>query len=179
MPAIETEPRATEPLIPREVRRATARQLLDEVATLMAAERDTYHDQCWQQYLRRHSIPPSWRGRRDSFHYDRLMAGLTRIERRARGLPRVKYATFLREHIRTNPRIGKGDVSEVMAWFRGLDREQRRRFTDIQRDEESEAKRQERLLKRLQMRQDTYLDSPFDYQELDGEDETVLRRVSL
>lgn len=177
MPAIETEPRATEPLIPREVRRATAKQLMEEVAAIMAKELDDYHDQCWQRYLKQHSIPPSWRGRRDSYHYDRLMAGLTRIERRGRGLPRVKYAAFLRDHLRLNRRVGKGDVAEVMAWFRSLDREQRRRFTDIQRDEEANAKRQERLLKRLQMQQDTYLDSPFDYGDLD--EEPTLRSVRL
>jgi len=179
MPAIETEPRATEPLIPREVRRATARQLMDEVAALMAAENDAFHDRSWQRYLVQHSIPPSWRGRTDSYHYDRLMAGLTRIERRGRGLPRVKYATFLREHIRTNPRIGRGDVREVMAWFRGLDRKQRQAFGDIQRDEEAQAKRQERLLKRLQLQQETYLDSPFQFGEEDQENDTVLRSVRL
>ena len=179
MPAIETEPRATEPLIPREVRRATARQLMDEVAALMAQENDAFHDQSWRRYLVQHSIPPSWRGRTDSYHYDRLMAGLTRIERRGRGLPRLKYAQFLREHIRANPRIGRGDVREVMTWFRGLTRSQRQAFCDIQRDEEAQAKRQERLLRRLQTQQETYLDGPFSYQDLDGPDDTVLRSVRL
>lgn len=179
MPAIETEPRATEPLIPREVRRATAKQLMEEVAAIMAKELDDYHDQCWQRYLKQHSIPPSWRGRRDSYHYDRLMAGLTRIERRGRGLPRVKYATFLRDHIRENPRIGKADVGDVMKWFKRLDPQQRRMFGDIQRDEEAQAKRQERLLRRLQTQQETYLDGPFSYQDLDGPDDTVLRSVRL
>lgn len=176
MPAIETEPRATEPLIPREVRRATARQLMDEVAALMAQEQSDYHTECWQRYLKQHSIPPAWRGRRDPFHYDRVMAGLTRIVRRGRGLPRVQYSAFLREHIRDNPRIGKGDVREVMAWFRGLSQSQRQRFSDIQRDEEAQAKRQERLLRRLQLQQETYLDSPFQFED---EDETVLRSVRI
>ena len=179
MPAIESEPRATEPLIPREVRRATAKQLMEEVAALMAAENDAFHDQNWQRYLKQHSIPPSWRGRRDVYHYDRLIAGLTRIERRGRGLPRVKYATFLREHIRENPRIGKADVGDVMKWFKGLDPQQRRMFGDIQRDEEAQAKRQERLLKRLQYQQEAYYESPFGYQDLDGEDDVMLRSVRL
>jgi hypothetical protein len=177
MTSYATEARATEPLIPREVRRATAKQLLEEVAALMAAEQDAYHDECWRRYLKQHSIPPAWRGRKDSYHYDRLMAGLTRIERRGRGLPRVKYALFLREHIRENPRIGKGDVAGVMAWFRGLDRNERRRFTDIHRDEEAQAKREERLYTRLMFQQDAYYNSPFNYEDLD--DEPVLRSVSL
>lgn len=147
---IDTSARATQPLMPRESLRDINASLIETVDRLIAEERHRTHERNWKNYLQRHTTPPTWRGRKDIYHYDRLLGGLIKIVR-TKTLPRVRYADYLRQHVRSfeDRRIGKRDISTIWRWFRSLDCQQRERFLQIQRDEEAEAKRYERVLTRL------------------------------
>lgn len=144
---IASNVRATEPLMPIGIKLNIDRELLAELDELAAIETSEHHNRLWKRYLDLHLTPPTWRGRADIYHYDRLMSGLVRIVR-TRRFPRVKYADFLRLHIKSfqDRRIGRKDVTLLWQWFRGLTAKQRENFLSIQRDEEAEARRYERLM---------------------------------
>lgn len=173
---------ATEPLFPMNDRRAFARTMLNQLEAFRHDHREKYYHECWQSYIVQHPTPATWRGRKDPYHYNRLMAGITRIKRNrpmkvrihydehfARkvsggSLPRVQLAPYLREHIRKfkgNIHDGRRDAAKVLKWFRSLSVEDQRSFADIQRNEESQRKREKRMIAKFNARYSDYLDSPF------------------
>lgn len=177
---------ATEPLFPKNDRRAFARTMLGQLEAFRHDHREKYYHECWQSYITQHPTPATWRGRKDSHHYNRLMAGITRISRsrpmkvrihydehfarRVDGgrLPRVQLAEYLRAHIRKfkiNIHDGRRDAADVLAWFRSLSVEDQRAFADIQRNEEAQRKRERRMIDRFNSRYREYLDSPFLMQD--------------
>ena len=141
---------ATEPLFRSVEKRAIDGDIEAAVNAIIADEDHKAHVECWHKYLRRHLTPPTWRGRVDIYHYDRLMSGLVKIVR-TRAQPRVKYADFLRAHIKSfqDHRLGRRDVAGVMSWFRAMTSASREKFIEIKRDEEAEARRHDRLLEKI------------------------------
>ena len=141
---------ATEPLFRFAEKRAIDDDIEAMVDAIIADEDHKAHVECWHKYLQRHLTPPTWRGRLDIYHYDRLMSGLVKIVR-TRTQPRVKYADFLRQHIKSfqNRRLGRRDVAGVMSWFRAMTFDSREKFIQINRDEEAEARRYDRLLEKI------------------------------
>lgn len=178
---INSNVRATEPLFPTESRRAFANQILSQIDLIRHDTHEKYYHECWQNYLAQHPTPATWRGRKDPHHYNRLMAGITRIGRSRKmkvrihydehfsrridggALPKVRLADFLREHIAkfANKHDGRRDAAKVLKWFRALSVENQRQFADIQRNEENQRKREQRMVARWNHRYRDYLDSPF------------------
>jgi len=152
---------ATEPLFRREEKRAIDDDIEAMVDAIIADEDHKSHVKYWRRYLRRHLTPPTWRGRTDIYHYDRLMSGLIQITG-TRKLPRVMYADFLRAHIKSfqNRSLGRADVKGVMNWFGGFAFDRREKFIQINRDEEAEARRHERLMNRLKREQAGHFAEP-------------------
>ena len=172
----------TEPLFPLNDRRAFANSILGQIESIRHDQRERYYHECWQAYIDQHPTPATWRGRKDPYHYNRLMAGVTRI-RRSRPmkvrihydehfarkvdggrLPKVQLADYLRDHIRKfkgNIHDGRRDAAKVLTWFRSLGLDDQRFFADIQRNEEAQRKREKRMIARFNARYSGYLDSPF------------------
>jgi hypothetical protein len=141
--------RATEPLMPPPLQRVSVDQFFDEITAVLQLEYSAYHLDCWERYKKRKSLPPNWRGHKDVYQYDRLMADLVSISTSPSGLRRVRLAAFLRAHIRKNGKTGIRDVEQVMHWFRNLTPTQRQVFAELRRDEEAQRKRDERLIAKL------------------------------
>lgn len=151
MPAIETEPRATEPLWKPHEAYAVIEKIETVMMGVIEVEYDADHRNNWEKYKKRRQTPANWRGHRDIFQYDRVMADLVKIVQ-GQSMRRVKLAEYLREHIRRNGRLGIQDVEQVMKWFRKLTPQQRQALAEIRRKEEDQRKRDERLLDKIRKR---------------------------
>ena len=151
MPAIESEPRATEPLWHAHEAFAVIEHIETQMMAIIEEQYDADHRENWERYKRRRQTPASWRGHHDIYQYDRLMAELVSIVQ-GQKMRRVRLSEFLREHIRKNGAAGIRDVQQVMRWFKGLNPAQRQAIAEIRRKEEDQRKRDDPLLDKIRKR---------------------------
>lgn len=139
-------------------------QLEDAIDQADADEDLEHHHHCWRRYLRKHLTPQHWRGKRDVFQYERLIADLIefrRVMRYGRTQARVRLSEWLRDRLRRaqrspDPRRAiahvRREVRSITDWYAQLQPGERADLCDSYRAESRQREREDRLIKRLNSR---------------------------